>query len=148
MTRTTANPGFPLPRLAAPPSPRSASRAEPRRREGGGDQPTLRATDPRWVLALRVREGLEGTLLRPAARQRLIRLGGVLGLTAFEANLVIAIVQDNARRGGDLGAAAGSLASVPRHRAATRRRTGWRWATLWTAACLAAEAAVVFYVLH
>ncbi len=55
--------------------------------------------DPRWVLAARVADKLEGTLLRPEHRERLIRLGRMLGLTPFDANLVIAIVQDQARRG-------------------------------------------------
>lgn len=55
--------------------------------------------DPRWVLAVRVSEQLEGTLLPPAKRDRLVQLGKMFGLTAFDANLVIAIVQDQARRG-------------------------------------------------
>jgi len=59
----------------------------------------LGATDPRWVLALRVAEQMQGTLLAPDARERLIRLGKTMGLTPFDANLVIAIIQDQARRG-------------------------------------------------
>ncbi len=55
--------------------------------------------DPRWVLAVRVSESLEGTLLSPQKRERLVRLGKMLGLSPFDANLVIAIVQDQARRG-------------------------------------------------
>lgn len=61
--------------------------------------PITQATDPRWVLAVRTAEQLEGTLLSPEKRQRLIRTGRVMGLTAFDCNLVIAIVQDQARRG-------------------------------------------------
>lgn len=55
--------------------------------------------DPRWVLAVRVSEGLEGSVLAPQKRERLVRLGKMLGLSPFDANLVIAIVQDQARRG-------------------------------------------------
>ena len=55
-------------------------------------------TDPRWVMAVRVAEQLEGTLLSPEQRQKLIRLGHTLGLTSFDANLIIAIVQDAAQR--------------------------------------------------
>ena len=55
--------------------------------------------DPRWVLAVRVAEALEGPILRPEPREKLLRLGRALGLTAFDANLVIAVVQDQARRG-------------------------------------------------
>ena len=56
-------------------------------------------TDPRWVLAVRAAEALEGTLLAPEKRQRLLHLGRALGLTPFDTNLVIAVVQDQARRG-------------------------------------------------
>ncbi|MEM9916275.1 MAG: hypothetical protein AAF911_15075 [Planctomycetota bacterium] len=55
--------------------------------------------DPRWVLAVRVAEQLQGTVLPPAKRDRLIKIGKMFGLTAFDANLIIAIVQDQARRG-------------------------------------------------
>lgn len=56
-------------------------------------------TDPRWVLAIRASESLQGTILGPEKRERLIKIGKMMGLTAFDANLVIAIVQDQARRG-------------------------------------------------
>jgi hypothetical protein len=58
--------------------------------------------DARRILALRVHASLEGgnaAVLRPAARQRLVRLATDLGLRAFDAHLVIAIAQDAARRG-------------------------------------------------
>lgn len=57
------------------------------------------ATDPRWVLALRTAEQLQGSILTPDRRQRLQQTGRLLGLTAFDCSLVIAIVQDQARRG-------------------------------------------------
>lgn len=62
-------------------------------------QPIDSASDPRWVLALRTAEALQGSVLPPEQRQKLIRLGKVMGMTAFDANLVIAIIQDQARRG-------------------------------------------------
>ena len=68
-------------------------------RTPGPSVPITGPGDPRWVLAARVADKLEGTLLRPEHRERLIRLGRMLGLTPFDANLVIAIVQDQARRG-------------------------------------------------
>jgi hypothetical protein len=55
--------------------------------------------DPRWVLAIRTAESLQGTILGPEKRDRLVKLGKLLGMTGFDANLVIAIVQDQARRG-------------------------------------------------
>ena len=62
-------------------------------------QPIEGMHDPRWVLAVRTAEALEGSVLAPQKRERLVRLGKVLGLSPFDANLVIAIVQDQARRG-------------------------------------------------
>ncbi|MEM9882280.1 MAG: hypothetical protein AAF800_05120 [Planctomycetota bacterium] len=55
--------------------------------------------DPRWVLAVRTAEQLEGSVLTPEKRDSLLRLGQGFGLGVFDANLVIAIVQDQARRG-------------------------------------------------
>lgn len=61
--------------------------------------PITDTADPRWVLAVRTAEMLQGTVLPPAARERLLHVGKILGLTPFDANLVLAIVQDQARRG-------------------------------------------------
>lgn len=61
--------------------------------------PSLSATDPRWVLAQRAAETMEGQVLRPEKRERLVRLGKVMGLSPFDAHMVLAIVQDQARRG-------------------------------------------------
>lgn len=71
----------------------SAARDQPR------GQALRGAADPRWVLAMRVAESLQGMMLPPEKRERLIRTGRMLGLTAFDSNLIIAIVQDQARRG-------------------------------------------------
>ena len=66
---------------------------------------------------MRTAESLQGSILGPEKRQRLIKLGKILGLTAFDANLVIAIVQDQARRGHAPSlcpsAGEGQLAMVP-----------------------------------
>ncbi|MEX0653640.1 MAG: hypothetical protein WD534_15405 [Phycisphaeraceae bacterium] len=64
-----------------------------------GADPIQDVHDPRWVLAVRVAEKLEGPILRPEHRQQLVGLGRLLGLSVFDCNLVIAIVQDQARRG-------------------------------------------------
>ena len=77
------------------------------------EPPALTANDPRWVLAIRTHELLDGSLLRPEARERLLRLGRTMGLGPFDANLVIAIVQDQARRGLGPGAGVGQLALIP-----------------------------------
>jgi hypothetical protein len=65
---------------------------------------TLSALDPRWVLAVAVSREVQGgraAVLTPESRRRLIGAGGRLGLRPFDANLVIAIVQDAARSGAD-----------------------------------------------
>ena len=57
------------------------------------------ATDPRWVFALQVAGQLQGVALPLDQREKLERTAKVMGLTVFNANLIIAIVQDSARRG-------------------------------------------------
>jgi len=61
--------------------------------------PINSATDPRWVLAVRTAELLEGDVLPPNKRDTLMRTGKMMGLTAFDCSLILAIVQDRARRG-------------------------------------------------
>jgi hypothetical protein len=70
--------------------------------------------DARWVLALKVRHSLEGgkaALLTPAKRRDLVAAAVAAGLREFDANLVIAVVQDAARR-GELGDSAKALAAM------------------------------------
>lgn len=65
---------------------------------------SLAALDPRWVLAVQVYRELQGgnaAVLTPESRKRLLAAGQRMGLRAFDANLVIAIVQDGARSGSD-----------------------------------------------
>lgn len=66
---------------------------------GAAWQPVTSPTDPRWVLAVRAAEALEGSVLLPPRREGLLRLARVLGLTPFDAALILATVQDRARRG-------------------------------------------------
>ncbi len=108
----------------------------------------LAATDPRWVLAVRVSDALEGPILRPTRRERLIRIGRTLGLSPFESNLIIAVVQDQARRGGQLHDAAGSLAMLrhPQQASPARRTGGWRLLS-WVCAALAIELIVLWWWL-
>jgi len=89
----------------------------------GADAPVA-ATDPRWVLAMRASESMQGAVLPPERRQSLLRVGRVLGLTAFDSNLIIAIVQDRARRGETVadGIDQLQLVSTRRHRHVARQR--------------------------
>jgi hypothetical protein len=59
----------------------------------------LDAHDPRLALAIQARERLQGAMLTPEHRDQLLKTGQKLGLRSFESNLVIAIVQDQARQG-------------------------------------------------
>jgi len=61
--------------------------------------PIRGATDPRWVLAVRTATLLEGAVLTPNKREALMRTGKVMGLSPFDCSLILAIVQDRARRG-------------------------------------------------
>lgn len=129
----------------APSLNRSTKRRPSARNEAAGA--SLHATDPRWVLAVRVGEAMEGQVLRPDRRERLIRAGRVMGLNNFEANLVIAIVQDQVRRGLSPAEAGKTLGCVPisksdggRWRMGKRSAPGWQVA-LWCVALAAVEAA-------
>ena len=63
-------------------------------------QPPISATsDPRWVVAVRCAELLQDGRLPPLRRDGVIRLAQSLGMSAFDANLVMAIIQEQARRG-------------------------------------------------
>ena len=61
--------------------------------------PGLDPSDPRWILAMQTQARLQGAVLTPERREQLLASGRKLGLRPFEANLVIAIVQDRARCG-------------------------------------------------
>ncbi len=86
---------------AALPKPQSESlarRVERENRIAGRIAPD----DARWILARRAAESIEGgraAILRPEIRRRLLSTGERLGLRPFDANLILAIVQDDARSG-------------------------------------------------
>lgn len=61
--------------------------------------PINSATDPRWVLAVRTAQVLQGDVLPPDKRDALMRTGKTMGLSPFDCSLILAIVQDRARRG-------------------------------------------------
>lgn len=75
----------------------------------------LSADDARWVFAQRVRESLDGgraAILAPRKRQELVGEAIRGGMRPFDANLVIAIVQDEVRSGS--GKQPGALGMVRR----------------------------------
>lgn len=114
--------------------------AENRRAAGG---PDLDPTDPRWVLAVRAYSKLQGSTLTPQRRQQVMDTARKLGVRPFDANLIIAVVQDQARRGGDLSKAAGTIRIVPRPR---RRGPNSREILRWAAALISAIFGTVWLI--
>jgi hypothetical protein len=109
--------------------------------------PTLEPTDPRWVLAVRAHSQLQGATLTPDRRERVMRTARLLGVRPFDASLIIAIVQDQARRGEDLAGAAGTLALIHRPQRRWRRTWVWlRWIAA-VAAALMANALLIWWLL-
>jgi len=98
MSASESNPALHLrPGQAAPAEAVAASVAQANREAAG-----LTADDARAILAARVADSLDGgraAILPAQRRQRLLDLARRLGLRPFDANLVIAIVQDGARSG-------------------------------------------------
>ncbi|MBX2852940.1 MAG: hypothetical protein KTR15_14485 [Phycisphaeraceae bacterium] len=76
------------------------------------------ATDPRWVLAVSTAQMMEGDVLPPHKRQTLMSQGKSMGLSPFDCSLILATIQDRARRGIALdqcpAASESQLALIPR----------------------------------
>ncbi len=70
-----------------------------------------------------------------------------LGIRPFDANVIVAIVQDAARRGEALGGTASTLALV--HRPDVRRSGSWTWLRLVAAvvAAITANAFLIWWLL-
>lgn len=85
--------------------------------------------DPRWTLACATRDSLQGAMLTYENRRKLMMLAQRVGIRAFDANLIVAIVQDRARRGEPIESAAEALSVIPRPLARKRMSaTAWVWA--------------------
>ncbi|MCP3902830.1 MAG: hypothetical protein GY715_04265 [Planctomycetes bacterium] len=107
---------------------------------------TLDPTDPRWVLAVRTQTQLQGSVLSPERRTRVMRTAAHLGVRPFDASVIIAIVQDQARRGEPLSSAASIIALVHSANAASARQTWMRWAAA-VGAALVANALLVWWLV-
>lgn len=93
--------------------------------------PDLDPADPRWVLAAQTQSRLEGSLLPPEQRERIERIATRMGVRPFEANLIMAIVQDQARRGATLIDAAPLLSMVRKPELGSSRVRSAATASLW-----------------
>lgn len=99
---TDATPHRPATQRGSRPRPAAASHAStPADRQQPAQTPQP-ASDPRWILAVRTACELDGgraAVLTPARRDQLNKLAAGLRISTFDAALIIATVQDAARRG-------------------------------------------------
>jgi len=88
---------------------------------------TVTTADACTIMAATVVRSLEGgkaAILRPERRRNLVAAAGALGVRPFDANLLIAAVQDRVRRGEDpQGAAIAAMLSRPSGPALPMRAT-------------------------
>lgn len=99
MLRIVNNDDDPSPRAWAPRTTRHGHRTP---QNPPPATPAITASDPRWLFSIRVASLIEGgraAILRPERRERLTATAKGLGLRPFDAALIIAMVQDEARRG-------------------------------------------------
>lgn len=112
------------------PSSLSDIAADQRRRESiaraNAASAGLSPLDVRWMLAQAVSANLEQgrvAALPPEKRARLLSHASALGLRPFDASLIIAVVQDQARQGKSLDQEANArLAMIPAANADTKHR--------------------------
>ena len=71
--------------------------------------PGLDTNAPHLAFASRVANALEGAILSPDRRAELLRFARTAGLRDFDAKLVIAVMQDRARRGESIEDITGPL---------------------------------------
>lgn len=69
--------------------------------------------DARWKLAIETSRRLQGAVLPFEDRRRLLAMATRLGIRSFDANLIVALVQDRARRGEPVEDAAPTIAMIP-----------------------------------
>ena len=106
---------------------------------------TFDPTDARWQLATETQRALQGAVLAFEDRRRLLAMANRLGIRAFDANLILALVQDRARRGEPIEAAAETIEMIPVRVPKTRD-----WTPVWALALLLAmaiDAALVAWLI-
>jgi hypothetical protein len=103
-----------------------ATNAVARENVAAANNPQLQPNDPRWVLAVQTAAQLEGDRLTPEARKRIERTAKLLGVRPFDANVIMAIVQDYARRKQPISSSA-QMISMVQQRTPVRDFTLTRW---------------------
>lgn len=101
---------------------------------------TFDPTDARWQLAAEAQRALQGAVLAFEDRRRLLALANRLGIRSFDANLILALVQDRARRGEPLEAASATIEMIPKPPARGTARDTRDWTPVWLAALMVAMA--------
>jgi hypothetical protein len=89
--------------------------------------PDINPADPRWVLAARAHSQLDGAALAPDKRDKLMKLAQQLGIRPFDAAVIVALVQDRARRGRSLHDITTTLQMIPLREVSTGSHVLWRW---------------------
>jgi hypothetical protein len=90
----------------------------------------LTVDDLRDVFSARVVNALDGgraAILRPQVRRDLVAAAVDMGMRPFEANLVIALVQDSARRGDSADSSIARAHLVEVRPVARKARRVWVW---------------------
>jgi len=103
--------------------------------------------DSRWMLAAEAQRALQGTILAYEDRKRLLALATRLGIRAFDANLILAVVQDRARRGETLDAAAGTVDMIPADSARVEPKDRASWLVAAVLLAMAADAALIAWLM-
>lgn len=109
--------------------------------------PAFNPADARWTLASETQRALQGAVLAYEDRRRLLALANKLGVRAFDANLILAIVQDRARRGETLESAAHTIAVIPMP---APRATSWMpvWVVAIMVAMLVDATLIAWLIFH
>lgn len=106
-----------------------AVRAVQRENQRAASNDDMDPTDPRWVFAARAFSQLDGAALTADRREKLMRTAKVLGIRTFDASVIIAMVQDRARRGESLRDLTTTLKMIPINQRESVGESSalWRW---------------------
>ncbi|GEM_PF-1564818 len=108
---------------------------------------SLDPRDPRWLVAIETAAQLEGSVLTFERRRKVLAFANRLGVRAFDANLIVAAIQDRARRGEPISDAAPIVSMTARPHI---QRLLWRnvaWSVAWIVA-IGAHAALATWILR